>query len=96
MMRIRSALARIGPPNVVEDLLSIGAVLRAREALEALGGRLPSQLRSLAIPDYVGAIAALSALPLQTPQLLPSALSLIMQRLEAPWQIIRLAIKIAA
>ena len=35
------ALARIGPPNVVEDLLSIGAVLRAREALDTLGSRLP-------------------------------------------------------
>ena len=28
------ALSRIGPPNVVEDLLSIGSVLQAREALE--------------------------------------------------------------
>lgn len=90
------ALARIGPPNVVEDLLSIGAVLRAREALEALGGRLPSQLRSFGDSQITSVIAALSALPLQTPQLLPFALSLIMQRLEAPWQIIRLAIKIAA
>jgi hypothetical protein len=33
---------------------------------------------------------------LQTPQLLPFALSLIMQRLTAPWQIIRLAIRMAA
>ena len=32
---------------------------------------------------------------LQTPQLLPFALSLMMQRLSAPWQIIRLAIKMA-
>ena len=90
------ALARIGPPNVVEDLLSIGAVLRAREALEALGGRLPSQLRSFGDSQITSVTAALSALPLQTPQLLPFALSLIMQRLEAPWQIIRLAIKMAA
>ncbi len=41
-------LARIGPPNVVEDLLSIGSVLRAREALDTLGSRLPSQLRIFA------------------------------------------------
>jgi len=33
---------------------------------------------------------------LQTPQVLPFALSLIMQRLSASWQIIRLAIKMAA
>ena len=40
--------------------------------------------------------AALNVPSLQTPQLLPFALSLIMQRLAAPWQIIRLAIKMAA
>ena len=39
---------------------------------------------------------ALNVPSLQTPQLLPFALSLIMQRLAAPWQIIRLAIKMAA
>src|ERR1700687_853007 len=33
------ALARIGPPNVIEDLLPIGSVLQAREALDALNGR---------------------------------------------------------
>jgi len=40
--------------------------------------------------------AALNVAPLQTPQLLPFAISLVMQRLAAPWQIIRLAIKMAA
>ncbi len=39
---------------------------------------------------------ALKLPSLQTPQLLPFALSLIAQRLAAPWQIIRLAIKMAA
>jgi hypothetical protein len=39
---------------------------------------------------------ALNVPSLQTPQLLPFALSLVMQRLTAPWQIIRLAIKMAA
>src|SRR4029079_7609976 len=40
--------------------------------------------------------SALNVPSLQTPQLLPFALSLIMQRLAQPWQIIRLAIKMAA
>src|ERR1700675_834154 len=90
------ALSRIGPPNVVDDLLSIGAVLRAREALDALGSRLPSQLRSFGEPQIASMSSALNVPSLQTPQLLPFALSLIMQRLVAPWQIIRLAIKMAA
>jgi hypothetical protein len=90
------ALSRIGPPNVVEDLLSIGAVLQAREALDALGGRLPSQLRAFTDAQIVSVTAALNVPSLQTPQMLPFALSLIMQRLVAPWQIIRLAVKMAA
>ena len=90
------SLSRIGPPNVVEDLLSIGAVLRAREAMETLGSRLPSQLRAFTDSQIISVTSALNVPSLQTPQLLPFALSLIMQRLAAPWQIIRLAIKVAA
>jgi hypothetical protein len=90
------ALSRIGPPNVVEDLLSIGAVLRAREALDALGSRLPGKLRALGEAQIGSVTSALNVPSLQTPSMLPFALSLVMQRLAAPWQIIRLAIKMAA
>jgi hypothetical protein len=81
---------------VIEDLLPIGSVLQTREALETLGGRLPSFLRVFGDPQVASVGAALNVPTLQTPQMLPFALSLIMQRLTAPWQIIRLAVKIAA
>jgi hypothetical protein len=90
------ALARVGPPHVIEDLLPIGSVLQAREALDTLSGRLPSYLRVFADSQIGSLGAALNVPSLQTPQLLPFALSLVMQRLTAPWQIIRLAIKMAA
>lgn len=90
------ALARVGPPNVVDDLLSICSVLRAREALETMGSRLPRQMRALGDSQLASVTSALNVPSLQTPQLLPFALSLVMQRLAAPWQIIRLAIKMAA
>jgi hypothetical protein len=90
------ALARVGPPNVIEDLLSIGSVLQAREAFDTLNGRLPSFLRMFADSQIASVGASLNVPSLQTPQLLPFALSLVMQRLTAPWQIIRLAIKMAA
>jgi hypothetical protein len=90
------SLVRIGGTNVVEDLLSIGSVLRAREALDTVGGRLPSQLRIFSDSQIAAVTSALNVPSLQTPQLLPFALSLIMHRLAAPWQIIRLAIKMAA
>jgi len=89
------ALSRIGQPSVVEDLMPIGAVLQAREALDGLNGRLPSYLRAFGETQMEAVLTALNVPSLQTPMLLPFALSLVMQRLSAPWQIIRLAIKMA-
>ena len=90
------ALARVGPPNVIEDMLPVGSVLNAHEVLDTLGSRLPSYLRIFADSQLTSVIASLNVATLQTPLVLPFALSLVMQRLSAPWQIIRLAIKIAA
>jgi hypothetical protein len=89
------ALARVGAPNVIEDLLPIGSVLQARDALDTLGSRLPGFLRVFGDLQIASVGAALNVHSLQTPLLLPFVLSLVMQRLTAPWQIIRLAIKMA-
>ena len=88
--------ARVGSPDVIEDMLPIGSLLQAREALDAFSGRLPAYLRLFADSQIATVSAALNVPSLQTPILLPFALSLVMQRLTAPWQIIRLAIKMAA
>jgi hypothetical protein len=77
-------------------MLPIGSILQAREAIDTLNGRLPSYLRMFGEPQIASVGTALNVPALQTPQLLPFALSLVMQRLTAPWQIIRLAIKMAA
>ncbi len=66
------ALARIGAPNVIEDLLPIGSVLQAREALDALGGRLPMSIRNFAGEQIKSTFEALNIPTLQTPQLSPS------------------------
>ncbi len=88
--------ARIGPTHAVEDLPAIGAALKAREQLDTLASKLPGVLRSFS-ESQIGSINSLLNVPaLTTPQVLPFALSLVMQRLAAPWQIIRLAVKIAA
>jgi hypothetical protein len=89
-------LARIGAPNVIEDLLPIGSVLQAREGLDSLGSRLPMSIRNFAGEQIEATFEALNIPTLQTPQLLPFALSLVTQRLAAPWQIIRIAIRMAA
>jgi hypothetical protein len=89
------ALGRIGAPSVVEDLAAIGAVLNAREARDTLNGRLPGFLRVFGEAQIAALMTALNVPSLQTPLAVPFALSLVMQRLSASWQIIRLAIKIA-
>jgi hypothetical protein len=90
------ALARVGPPNVIEDLYSTGAVLAVREAIATLNEKLPRSLRAFGDAQIASVTAALNIPVLQTPQMLPFALSMVVQRMTAPWQIIRLAIKIAA
>lgn len=89
------ALGRIGAPGVVEDIGAIGAVLSVREALDTLGTRLPGQLRAFTDSQIASVSAALNIPSLQTPQTLPFALSVVMQRLLAPWQVIRLGIMVA-
>lgn len=90
------ALSRVGQPNVIEDLIPIASVLQARDALDGLNGRLPSHMRAFGEAQMATVGVGLNVPSLQTPQLLPFALSLVMKRLAAPWQIIRLAIKMAA
>ncbi|MBX9711438.1 MAG: hypothetical protein K2X60_10435 [Xanthobacteraceae bacterium] len=88
-------LGRIGAPNVIEDMPSIAAVLRVREALDTLGMRLPGHLRVFGEPQIASASNALNIPSLQKPQTLPFALSVVMRRLAAPWQIVRLGISVA-
>ncbi len=57
--------------------------------------RLPKIIRTFANSQIASVKAQLSQLPsLQKPDVLPSSLSLVMQRLTSPWQIVRLAISI--
>ena len=92
----RRALSRIGPADMIEDLSSIAFVLQAREAIDTFSSRLPSYLRVFNETQISSLMSALNVPSLQVPQLLPFALSLVVQRLAAPWQIIRLAIQLAA
>jgi hypothetical protein len=89
------ALSRVGPPSVIEDLYAIGAVLRVRDAVETLNAKLPRFLRAFGDSQIASVMGALNDPVLQTPQMLPFALSMVIHRLTSPWQVIRLAIKTA-
>ncbi len=88
--------ARIGSQSVSEDIVSIGAVLGVRDALDTLNSKLPGQMRAFAESQIKSVMGFLNLPVLQTPQTLPFALSLVMPRLPAPWQIIHLGIYVAA
>lgn len=92
----RRGIGQIGSVTAVEDLAPIGAVLGAADALDALGARLPGNIRAFGDPQIASIRAALNQSALQAPRLVPFTLAIVMQRLAAPWQIIRLAIKNAA
>ncbi|MGP9811920.1 hypothetical protein ACTZWT_10450 [Rhodopseudomonas sp. NSM] len=89
------AMSRVGPPSTVEDLPGVGAVLANREALETFDSKLSSNLRSFGDSQVHSMIAALNVPALQTPIMLPFALTMILQHLTQPWQIVRLALKVA-
>jgi hypothetical protein len=88
-------LGRIGAPSVAEDFAAIGAVLNAREALDTLVIRLPGFMRVFGDSQIALLMPALNVPSLLTPLAAPFVVSLVMQRLSASWQIIRLAIKFA-
>ena len=89
-------LPRLGPSYAVEDLPAIGHALRAREALEGFMSRVPNFFRVFGDSQFASINAAIDTPTLATPQVLPFVLSLVMARLTSPWQIIRLAIKMAS
>lgn len=89
-------LGRLGAPSVVEDIGPIGAVLAANEALDKLSNKLTGHIRVFGESHVASTMAALNQPALQTPQVLPFAISMVMQRLAAPWQIVRLGIAVAA
>ncbi|MCF2523048.1 hypothetical protein [Bradyrhizobium sp. G127] len=89
-------LGRLGATSVVEDIASIGAVLSACDSLEKLNHKLPGQMRAFGESQIRSVMAALNLPSLQTPQVLPFAVALVMNRLAAPWQIVRLGIMMAA
>lgn len=92
----KRTLARIGPALVTDDLVSVGTVLKASDALETFGTRLPLQMRTFTDSQIASVMAAMNVPALQPPLLAPFVMAVIMMRLTAPWQIIRIAIKSAA
>jgi hypothetical protein len=88
--RRRLAL-QIGTPRAFEDVRTIVGVLKARDRLAAFGGQMPRHIKALTGQTLDSTRALLDTPPVHDPNVLPFALILVMNRLAAPWQLIRLA-----
>jgi hypothetical protein len=91
----RRLAAQLATPHALEDLEDLGHILEAHDALSSLGDRLPWHIGNLS-DSHLDTIAALLEAPaVRQPGIMPYALIVVMGRLAAPWQLIRLAVKAA-
>mgnify|MGYP001489799707 CR=1 FL=1 len=100
----RRLAVQVGTPRAIEDLDTIVSILSLREVLADLARRLPSQIRSFereqidpmqALLDAATAQPALDKVGLRKSDVFLYGLILVMNRLAAPWQLIRIATRAA-
>ncbi|MGE3144655.1 MAG: hypothetical protein AB7K35_03610 [Pseudorhodoplanes sp.] len=92
---LRKLAAQIGTPRAIDDITAICAVVGARDKLSSLGKRMQGHIRNLADHQLDLVKTLLENSKLTEPSLFVYALVLVMGRLAAPWQLIRLAIRSA-
>jgi hypothetical protein len=91
----RRLIGQVGISNALDDVQDILAIIAARDALTLIENRLPGCIRSFA-DGQIETVKALLDSPLVAQNgILHYALILVMRRLAAPWQLIRLAVKAA-
>lgn len=91
----RRLSAQITSPRALHDARALLAILERRDALQALTKRLPDRIEALD-GDYLTDVKTFTDSTLSDPPLFLCALLLLMNRLAAPWQVIRLASAAAA
>lgn len=92
----RRLAAQIGTPRALEDVGAILNVLKARDTLATLGARLPGHIKNLADAQLDDVKTLLDLPQASEPTLFLFALVLVMSRLAAPWQLVRLATRAAS
>lgn len=87
---------QIGTPHAIDEVRELAAILRARDALGVIGSRLPASISNLADHQLDNVKALLDSPIGRHRDVFLYALLIVMNRLGAPWQLIRLAIHAAA
>jgi hypothetical protein len=89
----RRLLSQIGTPRPQDDALNLMRVLKLRDPLAMFADHLPGYIANLSdrrLAETQGLIAAAAG---HSPDIVPYALVVVMRRLAAPWQMIRLVPK---
>ena len=92
----RRLLAQIGTRRAAEEVATLRAVLKGRDALAELADQLPLQIGNLTNGRLDECKSLIDAAAEHDSELFIYALLTVMSRLAAPWQLIRLATKAAA
>lgn len=93
--QVRAALATFTSTPVFDDLVGMLQVLHARHALAQLQKALPARIGRLEGRTLARIRAMLDTVQSRHPEAVPFALTMVARRLRTPWQLIRLATKIA-
>lgn len=92
---VRAGLATYTSLPTFDDLAKMLQVLRARETLARFAKALPAKIRKLEDTSLAKVRTLLETVQAEHADALPFALTIVSRRLKTPWQLIRIATKIA-
>lgn len=83
----------IATPNALDAVRDVQTIVASRKALDSIAGQLPGHIRNLNDSTLDSLMGPLNALVRMQGSLPTYALTLVANRLAAPWQLIRVAVK---
>ena len=86
---------QIGTPRGAEEVKTLAGMLQARDMLAMLGGQIPGHIKSLSSSSLESVKAQLDSRLSSHPDAFIFALIMVMGRLAASWQLVRLATRAA-
>ena len=91
----RRTLQQIGTPRAGEEIAALKCALKGRDVLASLSARLPLQIGNLANAQLEECKTLIEGAAARDGDLFLYALLTVMNRMTAPWQLIRLGVKAA-
>jgi hypothetical protein len=91
----RRLLSQVGTPRASEDTDTLLQALKGRDRLAELAANLPLRIGNLTGAELEKCKTLVDGITAQDSELLPYALLMVMHRLAAPWQLVRLGTKAA-